>query len=64
MSPWSEKKYPDSMKNLTPEVRAKAIEIANAVYEDEQYEEGRVIAIATDRAKEWAKNRGKEIHQK
>jgi uncharacterized protein YdaT len=51
------------MKNLTPEVRKKAIEIANALYEKENYEEGRIIAIATDTAEEWAKKRGKKIKE-
>lgn len=31
--PWSKKEYPDSMKNLPEDVRAKAIEIANALLE-------------------------------
>jgi len=28
--PWSDERYPVSMKNLPPQVRHKAIEIANA----------------------------------
>lgn len=59
--PWSVDNYPASMKNLTPEVRKKAIEIANALYEKEHYEEGRAIPIAIDTAEEWAKNRGKKV---
>jgi uncharacterized protein YdaT len=55
--PWSEHDYPVSLKNLTPEVRNKAIEIANALLQ-EGNEEGRAIAIATARAEEWAKDRG------
>jgi uncharacterized protein YoaH (UPF0181 family) len=51
--PWSEKNYPDSMKNLRPRVRNKAIEIANALL-DEGMAEGRAIAIGTKKAKEWA----------
>lgn len=50
--PWTQRNYPDSMKNLEPRVRNKAIEIANALLDD--YEEGRAIAIATSQAKEWA----------
>ncbi|MFS0725623.1 DUF2188 domain-containing protein [Paenibacillus sp. 1P07SE] len=50
--PWTKRDYPDSMKNLSPRVRNKAIEIANALLDD--YEEGRAIAIATSQAKEWA----------
>jgi len=58
--PWSADHYPVSMKNLTAEVRNKAIEIANALLK-EDYEEGRAIAIATAKAEEWAERRGKEI---
>jgi uncharacterized protein YdaT len=58
--PWSENHYPTSLKNLTPEVRNKAIEIANALL-DEKYDEGRAIAIATAQAEKWAEHRGKPI---
>ena len=51
--PWSEENYPVSMKNLSPRVRKKAIEIANALLE-EGMAEGRAIAIGTKKAKEWA----------
>lgn len=61
--PWNEDNYPASMKNLTVEVRRKAIEIANALLE-EDYEEGKAIAIATAKAETWAENRGKPIKQK
>ena len=57
--PWTEKDYPNSMKNLPAEVRNKAIEIANALLK-EGYEEGRAIAIATSRAEEWGEHHGKE----
>lgn len=53
--PWINGDYPPSMKNLDPRVREKAVEIANALLEDGS-EEGRAIAIATDKAKEWAEN--------
>ena len=48
--PWNKNDYPDSMKNLDEEVRKKAIEIANALLEDD-YEEGRAISIATSQAR-------------
>ena len=54
--PWNENYYPKSMTNLSPEIRLKAIEIANALLE-EGYEEGRAIRIAVAKAKEWASNR-------
>jgi uncharacterized protein YdaT len=41
------------MKNLPPEVRAKAIDIANALL-DEGHPEGQAIRIAIARAKQWA----------
>lgn len=51
--PWNEAYYPRSMRNLPPEVRLKAIEIANALLE-EGYDEGKAIRIAIAKAKEWA----------
>jgi uncharacterized protein YdaT len=41
------------MRNLAPEVRTKAIEIANALLDD-GYDEGKAIRIAIAKAKEWA----------
>jgi len=52
--PWTENNYPDSMKNLNPKVRNKAIEIANSLIEKDGMEEGKAIAIATRQAKKWA----------
>ncbi|MGN7386405.1 DUF2188 domain-containing protein [Sporosarcina sp. SAFN-015] len=50
--PWNKNDYPDSFKNLEPEVRNKAIEIANALLR-EGNEEGRAISIATAKAREY-----------
>lgn len=50
--PWNRKDYPDSFKNLEPDVRSKAIEIANALLR-EGTEEGRAISIATTKAREY-----------
>jgi len=55
--PWDETRYPASMRNLAPEIRTKAIEIANALL-DEGYEEGMAIRIGIAKAKEWAARRG------
>ncbi len=52
--PWNEAYFPRSMANLSPPVRAKAIEIANALLEDGS-EEGRAIRIAIAQAKRWAR---------
>ncbi len=54
--PWNEESYPAAMKSLEPPVRRKAVEIANALLE-EQYEEGRAIAISIAQARRWAANR-------
>ena len=59
--PWTKSTYPPSMKNLPKEVRDKAVEIANALLEEEGMDEGIVIATAISRAKDWAANRGKNI---
>ena len=50
--PWNNNDYPDSFKNLEPDVREKAIEIANALLR-EGNDEGRAISIATAKAREF-----------
>src|SRR5688572_1882688 len=57
--PWTQQTYPPSMKNLPEEVRNKAIEIANALLQEKDMDEGIIIATAISRAKDWAENRGK-----
>jgi uncharacterized protein YdaT len=52
--PWSRERYPASMRHLPDRVRAKAIEIANALLE-EGMEEGKAIRIAIAKAKAWAR---------
>lgn len=54
--PWTYDNYPDSMKNMDPETREKAIDIANALLDDDM-EEGRAIAIGIKKAREWAEGR-------
>ncbi len=53
--PWNEKDYPNSMKNLDPLVRRKAIDIANAMV-TEGYKEENAIPIAISQAEKWAKD--------
>ncbi len=48
--PWNESHYPRSMAHLAPIVRAKAIDIANALLA-QGYEEGKAIRIAIAQAK-------------
>ncbi len=57
--PWSEKDYPDSMKNLDSIVRRKAIDIGNAMVK-EGYKEENAIPIAISQAKEWAEDASEE----
>jgi hypothetical protein len=58
--PWNELRYPASMRHPAPEVRAKAIEIANALL-DEGMDEGRAIRIAIAKAKEWVERHGEPV---
>ncbi|BAL25696.1 hypothetical protein [Azoarcus sp. KH32C] len=51
--PWNPERYPPAMQHLSPPVRQKAIEIANALLE-QGYDEGKAIRIAIAKAKEWA----------
>ena len=53
--PWSEKDYPNSMKNLDSIIRRKAIDIANAMLK-EGYKEDSAIPIAISQAKEWVQD--------
>lgn len=50
--PWNSQNYPDSMKNLDPQVRKKASEIGNALLDEGDMTEGQVIATAIKKAKE------------
>lgn len=49
--PWNKQDYPASFKNLEPAVKEKAIEIANALIDD-NYKESRAISIAMTKARE------------
>ena len=53
--PWTKDYYLVSMKNLPDKIRNKAIEIANALLEEKNMQEGMAIAIAISRAKAWVK---------
>jgi len=50
--PWSDDRYPVSMKSLRPRVRHKAIEIANALLAAGR-PEGQAIRIAIWSARRW-----------
>lgn len=53
--PWNEKDFPDSMKNLDPIVRRKAIDIANAMIK-EGYQEEKAIPIAISQGEKWSED--------
>ncbi|QYY32716.1 MULTISPECIES: hypothetical protein [Cupriavidus] len=57
--PWNSSYFPISMKNLQPEVRAKAIAIANALLE-QGYGEGMAIRIGIAQAHRWAERHAVE----
>lgn len=59
--PYTKKDYPASMKNLIPEIRDKAIDILNALLEEEKMGIGYAIPTAISRAKDWAANRDKTV---
>ncbi|MFW6219129.1 MAG: hypothetical protein ACOC3S_03325 [Bacteroidota bacterium] len=54
---WDKNNYPDSMKNLAPEIREKAIEIANQLIRKKNLEESIAIPTAISRAREWKAKR-------
>lgn len=62
--PWTKSDYPASMKNLPKAVRDKAVEIANALLEEKNKDEGIAIATGISKAKDWAVNHGKKISSK
>jgi uncharacterized protein YdaT len=55
--PWTLERYPASMRRLAPEVRTKAIAIANALLA-EGLDEGLAIRIAITKAKLWVERHG------
>lgn len=55
--PWTALRYPTAMRHLPEVVRAKAIEIANALLE-EGMPEGQAIRIAIAKAREWVQHHG------
>lgn len=51
--PWTPFRYPPAMRGLSPPVRLKAIEIANALL-GEGCNEGMAIRVGIAKAREWA----------
>lgn len=50
---WTEKNFPSAMNNLSPYVRRKAIEVANALKKD-GYADDHAVPIAIEVARNWA----------
>lgn len=61
--PWNADRFPPSMRHLSPPVRDKAIEIANALLA-EGMDEGKAIRIAIAKATAWAERRGMPVHDR
>ena len=55
--PWTREHFPAAMRNLEPDIRDKAIEIANALLRD-GHDEGFAIRVAIARAAEWGRRHG------
>jgi uncharacterized protein YdaT len=53
---WNEQTHPPAMQRLRPEVRAKAIEFANALLL-ERHDEDFAVRMGIARAQEWANGR-------
>lgn len=51
--PWSDTRYPPSMRHLPGQTRRNAIEIANALLDDGM-DECKAIRVEIAKAKEWA----------
>jgi uncharacterized protein YdaT len=55
--PWTNERFPVSMRHLSEATRDKAIAIANALLA-EGMDEGKAIRIAIAKAQEWARHHG------
>lgn len=54
---WTFENFGADLKDLNPQVREKALEIANCLMEEEGYTEGKAIKEAIKEAEEWYLNR-------
>ena len=50
---WTFKNFGDDLKNLNPQVRKKALEIANRLMEEGDYTKGEAMKKAVKEAQEW-----------
>lgn len=58
MMPWTEQTSPPAIRRLQPQVRAKALEIANALLL-ERHDEDFALRMGIARAQEWANRRAR-----
>jgi uncharacterized protein YdaT len=54
---WNQTHFPAAMRSLPPSVRAKAIEIANSLLEQEVPDPKEVISISILEARAWSRQR-------
>ena len=59
--PYTYKKYPNTMKNLAPATRNKAIDILNKLKKEKKMDSANAIPTAIEKAKEWAGKHDKAI---
>jgi uncharacterized protein YdaT len=52
---WTTTRFPAAMRSLNPSTRLKAIEIANQLLEQGQFEQSVIIAISVNEARRWAR---------
>jgi uncharacterized protein YdaT len=57
--PYTYDDYPNTMKNLSPDVRKKAIDILNKLIEEKNMDSGMAIATSISKAREWASKTGR-----
>ncbi|MFF5384181.1 hypothetical protein [Pedobacter suwonensis] len=50
---WTSEHYPFEMNELTPQVREKAIEIANDLKKTKEVSELNIVEVAINRAQQW-----------
>ena len=52
---WSVTHFPAAMRSLNPSTRAKAIEIANQMLEQGQFDKQNIVSMSIDEARRWAR---------
>ena len=58
---WTANHFPAAMRSLTPSVRAKAIEIANALLMQDGFNKQEIITISVSEARVWSRRQSLEM---